>query len=144
MGVLLGKAARRWVWTLAAIGFITIVAVGKCVPAECLSRHEVRISNPNSHISYSGRVDGHKGSRCWYADVGFSPRADAQSRPPRHHSPSARLPGRTVGSIPTTGATAYAPHEVVLPLGLEQWINTTLGSQPIASFAYRFDAAYGQ
>jgi len=180
LGILLGKAARRLFWTLASIGFVLIVLAGHCALAsDCLSRREVRSANPASHLSYSGRVGGHKGARCWYADerrnsrvrsaytdapesqgkhgisdvsrddagqplTGALPRAVAQSRPPRFRSPSARLPGRTVGSIPATGATAYASREVALPLGLEQWINKTLGSEPIASFSYRFDAAYGQ
>jgi len=81
-----------------------------------MSRHAARSANPDAHLRYSGRVDGHKGTRCWYADFGHvSPRAAAQSRPPRLQSHSTGVPGRTVGSIPATGATAYAPlpHEIV-------------------------------
>jgi hypothetical protein len=204
-------------WWFLAIGLAAMVVLSTTmVRAECLSQRAARSANPDSHLSYSGRVEGHKGAHCWYAGdaraARSNPRAAAQSRPPRR-LPSGS-PGRTVGSIPATGATSYAEdsndrsnssvptvvaisphnlddavgrkqtskrlanrtrqpitlagvdsrdavvgiaadeycavdcvrsksHEMVpLPIELDHWISSVIASEPIASFAYRFDAAY--
>ena len=100
MGILLGKASRRWFWTLAGVGFVLVVLLGRCALAECLSSPaEVRAAHSVTAWSTWNYIDGRK---CWHVGHNRYPRAAEQSRPPRR-SPSG-LPGRTVGSIPATGA----------------------------------------
>jgi len=107
--VLLGTAARRWLWTLAAIGLLTIVAAGRCAIAECLSSpSEVRSVHGVASYSTWNYINGQK---CWRLGHKRYPRAAAQSRPPRLQSPQTGLPGRTAGLIPATGAIAYAEPE---------------------------------
>ena len=121
MRVLLGTSARRWLWTLAAIGFITIVLFSRCAIAECLSS-AAQVRSEHGVASYS-TWNYINGKKCWrlglriaapprFATVGHKryPRAAAQSRPPRQ-SPPTGLPGRTAGLIPATGAIAYAEPE---------------------------------
>jgi len=99
LGVLLGKAARRWFWTLAAIDIILVVGFGRCAMAECLSSAaQVRAAHGTTAWSTWRNV---KGSKCWMVGK-HNPRAAEQSRLPRT---SSVRPGRTEGLIPATGAT---------------------------------------
>ena len=99
------------------------------------------------------------GQKCWRLGHKRYPRAAAQSRPPRQ-SPPTGLPGRTVGSIPATGAiplprffadqvprgARYKPTEEGRRLAgvMETTVDRVHRRLLEVGFDERFRAAYGQ
>jgi hypothetical protein len=66
--VLLSRNTKSyWFWTAVAVGFVLILAFGKCaIGAECLSSaSEVWASHHGAHATWRLRVPGHEGTKCW-------------------------------------------------------------------------------
>lgn len=131
---------------------VTIVAailLGFCSFAradECLSRGAARKASPEGHLSYSGRVEGHKGAHCWFGSdserkvMPTEPVKIRRTTLPHATRPrSASLPaGARPSPAPVDALSSYAVPEVVLP-SLDRWIASVL-EEPGVSFSARFDA----
>lgn len=134
----------RSFWWWIAIGFAAIITFSTCLHAECLSQSAARRANPSVHLSY-GRVDGHKGARCWYADsASLGLTATSQRGRSRVPGTQAQLAGRPTLDLTKQEKVLSTP-EVILPPSIERWIASVLKERDSsASFAARFEFAYGQ
>jgi hypothetical protein len=100
-------------------GLIIFVLLGFCstAGAECLTSHEARVANPSAHLSYSGRVKGHKGAHCWYADKSSRDGRVAQSVERRNLTPKVADSTSAAAAIPE-GDTLW--HRLVVKLNGEK------------------------
>jgi hypothetical protein len=110
MGVLPRTTTKLCFFALAAIGFVIIILFGRCAMAECLSSAaQVRAEHGVAAWSTWRYVGGHK---CWMEGDRHS---RAGAKPIRLQSA-----GRTVGSIPATGAIIEAVRETAVSLDISE------------------------
>jgi hypothetical protein len=127
MGVLPRTTTKLCFFALAAIGFVIIVLFGRCAMAECLSSAaQVRAEHGVAAWSTWRYVGGHK---CWMEGDRHSRAGAKPIRRVVHHEPTPAARddslGRTVGSIPATGAIIEAVREVAVSLDISEPVTVT-------------------